>query len=279
MSDPSASQHDYNAQQDASYQTFEGGSGSLTDQVAYRILGDIAFKSVNPFFSNEPILRVCDVGSYLGGSSAHWLASGQSNLARYTRVQVLGTDIYESNIRRASEKYQHFTDLQFQFMSPGGEIPCIEERPYHLIFAAFVLDTIASFDNVSILCRRMVEALEPQGEIYMLRLHPNALMSRRLFCDYFVDPRPVWQHGDPLNIQLTTRGGKSIKINDTYWEPSRICDVFASVGCQATLLDVSLHGSPSMQQHLEYGIANVSLASDMSEWHVPLYQIIQVKKR
>jgi len=262
-----------------SYQNFENGTGSLTDEVAYRILGKIAFTHAVGAFRGSSPLRVCDIGCFLGSSSVRWLTMGQALAADQSQVQVVGLDIYESNIQKATETYRHLTDIQFRAMLRGGAIPRIENRGYHLLFAAFVIDTITSFEDVSVLCEHMVESLEPHGKIYVLRLHPNGVKSKASFHDYHIESRANWQHGDPLNIQISNQESKTIHLEDTFWETSRICDIFTSLRCESEPLSVSTTGLPSMQEYFTREVLSLGLPLEMVEWHVPLYQIIQVKKQ
>jgi 2-polyprenyl-3-methyl-5-hydroxy-6-metoxy-1,4-benzoquinol methylase len=193
-------------------------------------------------------------------------------------IYALGTDIHADNIQSAAEKYQTESDVRFQVMNAGDPLPRIGDADYHLIFASFVLDTIAHFEDVSTLCRRMVEALRPEGEIYILRLHPAALRSQQVFTEYRIEPREAWVHGDPLEIHITQTTGQSIHIHDTFWEPTQIAEVFKSAGCEVSLLDVSLTGESAVVRHLRDALINLNLQPEMPEWHVPMYQIIQAQR-
>jgi hypothetical protein len=276
MNDEDAAKNPYNFQQNTGYQQFENGKGAPTNEIGYRVVGKIAFDNTGKSFNDSVSLRVCDVGCYLGSSSARWLTMGQTN---YTgNVQVMGTDIHSANLLYATQKYRNIPNLQFQSMAIGGSLPLIDDKHYHLIFATFVLDTILSFADVTMLCRRMVEALETGGDIYLLRLHPNALSASVKFRDYSIVPRTNWEHGDPLYIRMSSADNQTINIYDRFWEPGQISDVFAAMNCEVELLPISWNGTETVKLVLQNLLAQEHIPTDMPEWTVPLFQIIRIKK-
>jgi len=264
--------NNYDVSKDATYQSFENGTGATTDNVAYEVMGKIAYQSLWATFMNIQRLLICDVGCYLGGSSARWHQQGDGV------VQVVGVDIHPMNIQKASATYLHVQNLSFRHMEASGPIPLHKGRLYHGMFATFVLDTIHSFEDVEQLCRNMVAALLPRGEIYLLRLHPNSLSYLGQFQQYRLQPKPIWSHGDLLSIELLNETRASIFIEDRYWEPEKVIDVFRLLGCEVELIDLSFHADEWVFKQLEIHIEKSGLVQNMPEWFVPLYQIMRVRK-
>jgi 2-polyprenyl-3-methyl-5-hydroxy-6-metoxy-1,4-benzoquinol methylase len=274
----SHSRQSYSVNDDKRYIEFESASGLPGNEVSYRVTGHLAFERAFQSFSSDSVLRICDVGCFLGASTLRWFKTGQEMSTERHAIHTLGTDIHADNIHIASEKYLAEPNVSFQVMTAGGELPRIGDANYHLIFASFVLDTIAHFEEVRTLCHRMVEALMPQGEIYILRLHPAALRSQQVFTEYRIEPRETWIHGDPLDIHITQTTGQSVHIHDTFWEPTQIAKVFRSAGCEVTMLDVSLMGESTVIRHLHNALVSLNLPPHMPEWHTPLYQIIKATR-
>jgi SAM-dependent methyltransferase len=274
MSIHTSHNNDYEGSDENFYRLFENANGLTTNNIAYDVVGYITYKSVRATFAHDPILYICDVGCYLGGSSARWHRQGGGS------IRVLGVDIHMTNIQAARASHQHIENLSFQHMERNSAIPLLEERGYHAIFATFVLDTISQFEDVAQLCRNMVTALLPGGEITLLRLHPRSLSYKgeKPFREYIFNSKPVWSHGDPLRIQLTNDVGETIVIDDHYWQPEIIADVFREEGCHVTLFDLRLESDAVVVEALEKHIQASNAQHDMPEWSVPLYQIIQVKK-
>lgn len=262
---------DYNIADENFYRLFENGIALTTDDIAYEIVGSISQEFMTKAFAEKP-LRICDVGCYLGGSSARWHQHYQG------RAEVVGVDIHASNIQIARSSYEQVEGLSFQHIKPGAVIPLIENQPYHAMFATFVLDTIHNFDDVIQLCQNMVSALIPDGEIYLLRLHPNALRYGGTFQEYQLNTKQDWSHGDPLLVKLIRADGDSIEIDDRFWHPSKIKDIFHSVSCDVEMMDVSFNSHPVVVKHLEMQVEKMNLGSTIPEWVVPLYQIIRVRK-
>jgi len=263
--------NNYEVSDDNFYRSFENGLGLTTNHVAYEVLGAVSRHYLNKTFPNQQ-LRLCDVGCYLGGTSARWHQHYQDE------AQVIGVDIHESNIRIARSTYKQIERLSFQFMKRGGAIPLLDKQLYHGIFTTFVLDTIHNFNDVVQLCKNMVSALLPGGEIYLLRLHPKALCYSGSFREYQVNTKQEWEHGDSLHIKLIRDDGQTIEIDDCFWQPAKIQDVFVVSGCDVQIMDISFQSESVLVQHLERQIQQVNLPSIMPEWTVPLYQIMRAKK-
>lgn len=267
--------NNYDVSDSSFYQSFQNATGLTTNNIAYEVVGSIAYSSMRARFASEAQLRICDVGCYLGSSSERWHRHG--NRAGEGMVHVLGVDIHESNVRQAVVTYPH---ISFQHIERGSEIPLIGGHRYHGMFATFVLDTIHRFEDVEQLCRNMVRALLPGGEIYLLRLHPNSLQYEIgiPFQEYRLPSKSSWSHGDPLQIHLINEAGEAIAIDDRYWEPAAIAQVFEAAGCAVNCYDVSMDSTPLVAQELERQIEMSRLSRNMPEWSVPLYQIMRVQK-
>lgn len=265
----------YDTSEDGFYKGIENASASQTDEVAYRVLGHMGFHSLRDRFGLLEEIRVCDVGCYTGGTTIRWLYTGKS-LNKTSLVKVLGFDLHEETILEAHENYPDRPNLFFCKKDLADPIPLIEDRPYHLMFAPFVLETIEDFDDVQRLCDQMVNALDDNGEMYFLRLHPNALRHEEGFHDYAITTRDHWTHGDEFQIRLV---GQSKLIRDHFWGPEQIAEVFTDKGCYVELIPMSLETSPQITDLLKGFIAATRLDESMSEWNVPLYQIIRVVKQ
>jgi len=262
----------FNSLHEQQYAYFENAIGLPINSVPLALLGEIAFENLRSKFPSSDCLNVCDVGCYLGSTSLRWAQHGND-------IQVLGTDIYESNITHAVDKYQHVHNLQFKHMQRGHAIPLLNGQKYHAVFATFVIDTIHDYDDVEQLCRNMVDALVDHGEIYLLRLHPNSLRSQAGFQEYELPKKSTWTHGDELLVQLTKENGKKMVIEDRYWDPNHISKLFRQSGCQVNLIEVSLKDSSPIQGKLMQHLHQVGIASDLPEWTIPLYQFIRVQNR
>jgi hypothetical protein len=101
---PMGANSNYDYGKDPFYQRVENGKGIISDEIAYRVLGNWSFSNISAMFLDRPTLYLCDVGCYLGGSTARW--------ARYSmgiskRTMILGTDIHPNNIEQARKDYGH----------------------------------------------------------------------------------------------------------------------------------------------------------------------------
>ena len=168
----------YDTSEDGFYKGIENASASLTDEVAYRVLGHFGFNSLRNRFGPLDEIRVCDVGCYTGGSTIRWLYTGKA-LNPGSVVKVLGFDLHEETLAEARENYPDRPNLFFCRKDADDPIPLIEDQNYHLMFAPFVLETIKDFEDVERLCSQIVDALVEGGEVYFLRLHPNAFFTLR----------------------------------------------------------------------------------------------------
>lgn len=262
----------YDTSEDGFYKGIENASGSLTDEVAYRVIAHLGFNSLREQFGPLDEIRVCDVGCYTGGSTIRWLYTGKA-LNAGSVVKVLGFDLHEETLVEARENYPNRPNLFFCKKDPADAIPLIEDQPYHLMFAPFVLETMKAFEDVERLCSQMINGLVDGGQLYFLRLHPNALKYEG-FRDYNITTRDTWTHGDAFQIRLA---GDLIK--DHFWEPEQIATVFSDKGCSVDLISLSWESSPHVIDLLKGFIASTRLDDEMAEWQVPLYQIIRVVKQ
>jgi hypothetical protein len=265
----------YDLSQDGFYKGIENASASLTDEVAYRVLGHLAFRDLNENFGTLDSIRVCDVGCYTGGSTIRWLYTGKS-LNPNSTVNVLGFDLHEDTILEARENYPERPNLVFVKKDLPDPIPLINGELYHVMFAPFVLETIKDFGDVRRLCSQMIEGLVEGGSIYFLRLHPNALMYEGAFRDYTLPRKDHWTHGDQFRIRLA---GQTNDIKDHFWQPEQVAQVFTEQGCQVDLISLNWESSPQIVDLLKGFIASIRLDDEMPEWIVPLYQIIRVVKQ
>jgi SAM-dependent methyltransferase len=264
----------YDTSEDGFYKGIENASASQTDEVAYRVIGHLGFHNLNDHVGSLEEVRVCDVGCYTGGTTIRWLYTGKA-LNKASVVKVLGFDVHEDTILEAHENYPDRPNLFFCKKDPADPIPLVEDQPYHLMFAPFVLETINDFDDVQSLCCQMVNALDERGEIYFLRLHPRALQYADGFRDYSITTRETWTHGDTFQIRLA---GQARLIQDRFWQPEQIAEIFSEKECQVELMPISWEASPKVIELLKGFIAATRLDDDMAEWSVPLYQIIRVVK-
>lgn len=264
----------YDTSEDNFYKGIENASASQTDEVAYRVIGHLGFHSLHDQLGSLDEIRVCDVGCYTGGTTIRWLYTGKA-LNKTGVVKVLGFDLHEDTILEARENYPDRPNLFFCKKDPADSIPLIGDQPYHLMFALFVLETIKDFDDVKRLCCQMVNALIDGGELYFLRLHPDALKQEG-FRDYSITTRNTWTHGDTFQIQLA---GQSNLIKDHFWEPEQIAAIFTDKGCHVDLIPISWDSSPQIIDLLKGFIAATRLDEAMADWRVPLYQIIRVVKQ
>ncbi|GEM_PF-1121979 len=267
--------HHYDTSEDDFYKGIENASASVTDEVAYRLMAHLGFHGLQEHFGPLDEIRVADVGCYTGGSTIRWLKTGQ---ALYTNsvVKVLGFDLHEETVAEARQNYPDQPHLFFARKDLADPMLLIDGQPYHLMFAPFVVETIEAFDEVQRLCTQMLDALAGNGELYFLRLHPDALTYADVFRDYHVPTRDTWTHGDSFKIRLA---GQTEYMNDHFWKPEQIARLFSDQGCHVDLIPVGWDASDAIVDLLKGFIDATQLDADMPEWSVPLYQIIRVVKQ
>lgn len=254
---------------------FDNAGGLITNEVAYEVTGYMAFQALIDAFPSETELRIGDIGCFLGSSTARWATHAQ-RMMNGKAYRILGMDIFAENVARATRTYGENPRLKFALYEKTQILPLIDNQPYHLIFAIFVLDTIADFDEVKRLCSAMFSALEISGEIYLLRLHPQSLCFEGRFQEYLMNTKPEWSHGDSLLVELSRRDGTKIDLQDTYWEPEQIGDLFLAKGCEVDYLPLTLNSQTA--EWLKYVLVRLNVRQDLPEWQVPLYQLIRIKR-
>lgn len=264
----------YDLSNDDSYKSVENASSSPTNETVYRLIGQLGFSKMTAHLGPLAEIRVADVGCYTGGTTIRWLYTGKA-LNKQSVVKVLGFDLHAATIAEAHENYPDRPNLFFVEKPLNDPVPLIDGQPYHLMFAAFVVETISTFDDVKLLCSQLVDALLSGGEIYFLRLHPQALKSGETFQDYTLPQRETWAHGDTFPVRLA---GHSKDLIDRFWEPEQLVQVFADLGCRAELIPIQQGVSPVINELLTRFISATRLVEDMPEWTVPLYQIVRVVK-
>lgn len=257
------------------FKGFDNAGGLITNEVAYEVTGYMAFQALIDAFPPETELRIGDVGCFLGNGTARWATHAQ-RMMNGRGYQILGMDIFAENVARATHTYGENPRLKFALYEKTQLLPLIDNQPYHLIFAIFALDTIADFDEVKRLCSAMYSALGRGGEIYLLRLHPQSLCYAGRFQEYLMNTKAEWSHGDSLLVELSRRDGTKIELQDTYWEPKQIGDLFLAEGCQVDYLQLTLNSQAS--EWLKYVMAHLNVNPDLPEWYVPLYQLIRIKR-
>ncbi|NJR12879.1 class I SAM-dependent methyltransferase [bacterium] len=266
--------HDYDLSQDDFYKSLENATASVTNEVAYRLTGHFAFQNIYATFGVTDELRVTDVGCYTGGSTIRWLHTSRT-LQPKTPLQILGFDVYEATIAQANENYGGRAGLSFVHKPLAQALPLINDAPYHLMFATFVLETITDYEQVRTLCSQLVAGLLPQGEIYFLRLHPNALTYQGTFRDYRLRERRPLTHGETFRVRLA---GHNKEFLDHYWQPEELSRFFTAQGCTVHLIPMSWDAPNAMTALLKQITAATRVEDTLPEWTVPLYQIIRVVK-
>jgi len=193
-------------------------------------------------------------------------------------VHVLGTDIFSENIAAAREKFGENDHLSFAVMDKNGSIPRLKGKPYHLMFCAFVLDTIPLWSDLVSLCQNMVGALTPHGELYLLRLHPNAFAGSDLFAEYHLKPNETPQHGDSFTVELRN-DRSSISFLDTFWSPQHLGDLFTHMDCTVSSIEIRVRQVPDdNSEALQEILRNAGVVLEGREWQVPLFQILRIIK-
>lgn len=263
----------WDAENNRSYENVAGADDLPTNQTAYHLVNWLGFDTIFEKFPDTPI-RVCDVGCYLGYRTHNIWRVGQTFQGNF---QMLGTDIFEENIQVASQKFAQ-PNLQFVWMEAGHPIPLIDNQPYHLILATFVLDAILDFEAVKALCVGMMDALLNNGELFLLRLHPNALSSNAGFAEYEFPVKPLWRDNDDLIINIVTRSGKKTEVIDKYWNPETIGALFAECGCTVEYIPIVHDMQGKIGDQLRVLIAEKGLDIHNQDWSVPLFQIIRICK-
>lgn len=264
----------YDLSHSDSYKHSENATSSPTNEVAYRLLGHLAFQHVAQHFNTSSELRVADVGCYTGGTTIRWLYTGRS-LCKTHLVKVLGFDIHASLIAQARENYPNRSHLSFVLKRPDEPLPLIDDQPYHLIFAPFVVETIPTFDEVTHLYSQLIGGLVQGGELYFLRLHPNALTYQGVFRDYGLTSKPTWAHGDLFDVRLADH----TNLIDRFWSPDIIASWFEARGCSVEMIPIQWAAESAVEELLRTFIEATHLDQGMPEWSVPLYQIIRVVKQ
>jgi SAM-dependent methyltransferase len=268
------------------YIEVENGQGIVTNEVAYHVLGEIAFKhivrktEILPAFAPDCELLIGDIGCFLGASSRRWLEVG----TRYSdksdlSLKVLGVDIYSENISIARERFRGIPRLFFETMVKNGPIPKIETQRYQLLFSTFVLEAIARWDEVTALCKHMVAALVPDGELYILRLHPASFASQAQFDGYDLHATLPLKDGDHIDVELTTDVGERIALEDTYWSPNSLQTLFEACDCQVQPIDLAIGAPNGYQNLLTDTIQKFDAQTDKANWTAPLFQILRVIKK